>query len=132
MLAGCKEKAVTELPALEKTLWSAEMIGGKKIADNSKVTMRMDGGGRIYGSAGCNRYMGHYELNGANLQVNSMLGATRMACAEEKVMAQEQAFLDLIQQTKDYEITPDGKLIVKANYGKAIVFAPDADQNSGK
>jgi heat shock protein HslJ len=57
---------------------------------------------RAHGFAGCNRFFATYERSGASLRF-SAIGATRMACLEEGVMALEQAYLEALEATRRYE-----------------------------
>lgn len=75
-------------------------------------------GDRVFGTGGCNRFMGGFEAAGEQLSVEP-LASTFMAC-EDGVMAQETLYLTALQAAQRYEID-DGFL--------AIFYA--TDQGSG-
>lgn len=57
---------------------------------------------RIYGTSGCNKYFGTYQVDGNRISFGP-IAITRMRC-EDDSMAQEQAFLEAIQNTETYQI----------------------------
>lgn len=61
--------------------------------------------GRFAGFTGCNRLMGHYQVAPDSLALSS-LGTTKMACAQE-TMIQEQQLLEALQATRRYRILGD-------------------------
>lgn len=74
------------------------------------------------GNAGCNSYGGAYKTQGEMIQV-SALRSTLMACADEKAMAQESAYLDALQNARLFEVRDD---VLKITYGEGkgqLVFA---------
>lgn len=58
--------------------------------------------GRVSGGSGCNKLMGRYTLAGAALRFDA-LARTRAACAPA-LMAQETAFLDMLDRVRGYRI----------------------------
>ena len=65
------------------------------------------------GNAGCNNYGGDYRTQGEMIQV-SALRSTLMACADEKAMAQESAYLDALQNARMFEVRDN---VLKITYG---------------
>jgi heat shock protein HslJ len=65
-------------------------------------------GDRIFGSGGCNRFMGGYQTEGNQLTI-SPLASTRMAC-EESVMNQEIRYLMALEGAQRYEVNDQGEL----------------------
>lgn len=65
------------------------------------------------GNAGCNSYGGAYKTQGEMITV-STLQVTVMACADEKTMAQESAYLDALQNARTFELRGD---VLKMTYG---------------
>lgn len=59
--------------------------------------------GRLYGSAGCNRYSAGYEAPGDGELSISPIAATKMMCEH---MELEERYLDVLQQVKAYEYDP--------------------------
>jgi copper homeostasis protein (lipoprotein) len=91
---------------LEGTQWHLVEIGGQPSppgADSARqpgLTLLAEGR-KVQGSAGCNRMMGTYELDGAKLKFGPM-ATTRMACP---AMATETAFLKALDATTRYELS---------------------------
>lgn len=74
------------------------------------------------GNASCNSYGGAYKTQGELITV-STLQVTLMACADEKAMAQESAYLDALQNARLFEVRDD---VLKITYGEGkgqLVFA---------
>jgi heat shock protein HslJ len=61
----------------------------------------------IDGSSGCNNYMGASAIDGSTVSFGPFAG-TLMACADQAVMDQEQAFLTLLQTVDSWEGTAEG------------------------
>ncbi len=83
-----------------------------------KVTFSADG--RITGSSGCNTFMGRYEVDDQALSVGP-LASTRLACATPELQAQEQRFLQDLQQVTRLEVS-GGQLTLVTRDGSRIEF----------
>lgn len=92
--------------ALEGTAWRLVDIGGQPSpagTDSSRhpgFTLLAEGH-KVQGSAGCNRMMGTYELEGGKLKFGP-LATTRMACPARET---ETAFLKALGATTRYELS---------------------------
>jgi heat shock protein HslJ len=92
--------------ALEGTEWLLVDIGGQPPpagADSTRhpgFTLVADGR-KLQGSAGCNRMMGTYKLDGEKLKFGP-LATTRMACP---AMETETAFLKALEATTRYQVS---------------------------
>ena len=82
------------------------------------VTFSADG--RITGSSGCNTFMGRYEVDDQALSVGP-LASTRLACATPELQAQEQRFLQDLQQVTRLEVS-GGQLTLVTRDGSRIEF----------
>lgn len=61
-------------------------------------TAEFDGSGRMFGSAGCNRFTAGYEAGESGLEITAA-ASTRMFCTQPSgVMEQEAAFLAILAQ----------------------------------
>lgn len=116
---GGEEAPVSEI--VGKT-WVAEDIGGAGIVPNSDITLFLDKAKRAGGKAGCNTYGSAYQLDG-NALTFSQDFSTRMMCAPDGLMAQEQVYLDLMSKVTGYQMAGD-KLQLQTSDGKAIVYHP--------
>lgn len=87
--------------ALAGTRWRATAVNNGKgavasLVPGSTVTLAFGADGRASGTAGCNRYTAGYAQDGTQLRLQPP-ATTRMACADDSLMAQEQAFLQALQ-----------------------------------
>lgn len=101
--------------------WVVERIDGRGVVDNSRSTLTFDASGQIAGGAGCNRYTGTYQLQGAGLQVRG-LATTRMACAPA-LMEQEARFLKALGAASVWRLQADGSLLLAGPNGRALLLA---------
>jgi heat shock protein HslJ len=102
------EAQSTQLPGTE---WTAIGINNGKggvasLVAGSTVTLAFGTDGRASGSAGCNRYTASYESARDTLKFGTA-AATRMMCATEGVMEQEQAFLSALGKVATFRTEGD-------------------------
>lgn len=64
--------------------------------------IQFNGNGQVSGNAGCNRFFGPYVKTGSGGIAIGPVGATKMACPQE-VMEAENAFFSALAGTADYE-----------------------------
>ena len=89
--------------------WVVEdMTGG--LADRSRATLAFTADGRLAGRASCNNFTATFALTGETLTVGKA-ATTMMACAPS-LMQQEGRFLDILQNTRRFEITETGALVL--------------------
>ncbi|BAU10933.1 hypothetical protein LEP3755_14250 [Leptolyngbya sp. NIES-3755] len=76
--------------------------------------------GQIFGSGGCNRFIGGYEAKSGTVKI-STLASTFMAC-EEPIMSQETRFLTALQGAERYEVD-QGQLTIfyKTEQGEGVL-----------
>jgi heat shock protein HslJ len=98
--------------------WVVEDIGGGGIIDRSRATLNFRDDGRLAGRASCNSYAGTYALTGESLTIGKA-ATTMMACAPS-LMAQEQRFLEILQQVQRFEISATGALVLIDRTGRTI------------
>ncbi|MBU1187739.1 MAG: META domain-containing protein [Gammaproteobacteria bacterium] len=90
-------------PDLQDREWVLIELLGKPVASERPPTLRFDGAtGRLSGSDGCNRLMGHYRLGRMHrLHIGDNLAATMMACPDMETPRQ---FTAALQQVDNYSI----------------------------
>lgn len=71
----------------------------------TEITADFGENGQLTGSAGCNQYVADYETEGNKITISSAVATTRMACQEEGVMDQENAYLAALETADVYKIT---------------------------
>lgn len=89
------------------------------------LTLELAADGGIAGFAGCNRYFGRLDADGAP----GPLGSTMMACPPE-IMGQERSFLDLLQQVDRFQES-DGRLLAIGDGVVVAIFEPIAQDPRG-
>ena len=96
--------------ALENTPWQATGVnngrGGVVTDKNTPLALATFAGGIVQGKAGCNGFSAVYRAESGNLSITAVK-TTRMACAEEGVMALEANYLKALTQAVRYEINGD-------------------------
>lgn len=101
--------------------WRVEDISGRGVFDSALVTLEFDARGRVFGSAGCNRWFAGYELTGETLRFGPA-GATSMACAPA-LMDQEMRFLAALDGVAGFDIDATGALRLLSVGGAAVIMA---------
>lgn len=112
---GCAGEPLT---VLADTEWQVKTIKGQALADNIKVTVSFDGE-RVFGSSGCNRYFGSFQLTGEGLRFGAIAG-TRMACLSDGVSQVEHAFLSALEGVRRFDIGKQGELMLLNENGVII------------
>jgi heat shock protein HslJ len=114
-LTGCGGDPASLLQGPE---WTVEEIGGAALVPESAVTLNFGTDGSVSGASSCNRFMSGFELTGESLSIKQ--GAGSMMMCEEPLMEQEGRFLALLATINQFQITPDGALLLKAADGRTI------------
>jgi heat shock protein HslJ len=94
-------------------------LNGNPLLAGSTISAMFTQDGKISGSAGCNRYMGSYQISGSTISISSTLATTMMMC-ESSLMNQETAYLKALQEAKSYSIKAD-QLSLMDTDGKGLV-----------
>lgn len=102
--------------------WVAVEIGGQPVARGVETSFELDGGGRVSGRGGCNRYGGAARL-GADTLAFGPLMATEMACPRPE-MDQESRFFQAMAKVATWRLDA-GRLVLGDGEGRpVVVFAP--------
>ena len=88
---------------------------------DSTITLAFGADGNVSGNATCNTYNGTYTADGDAVTVGP-LATTRMACASDKLNAQEAQSLAALQNSATYDIT-NGTLTIRDAGGASQVIA---------
>jgi len=109
---------------LEGTHWQlSAMRSGQEesapVAAAARVTLQFQGG-RINGSAGCNRFFGAYAAEGNKLAITA-IGTTRMACPEPQ-MTLERAYLAGLHTITTFESVADQLHLADAMGDTTLIF----------
>jgi len=101
--------------------WAAVNINGVPVEAGAPVTLRLEGGDRIAGNAGCNTYSGSYRTTSKERIRVSALIITTVACAPAR-MDQERRYLSIIESAEGYSFYGDGSFSLIAGDGRAVRF----------
>ncbi|MCM0613472.1 META domain-containing protein [Marinobacter sediminum] len=99
--------------------WVVEDLAGGGIIDSSRITIAFLEGSRVAGRGSCNHYAGRYQLSGEGGLTFSQVATTRMACAPS-LMAQEDRFLNLMNQISRGRIGPHRELVLSTPEGVSM------------
>ena len=121
LLASCASATPASTPSqvasegdIVGITWLLEDLAGEAPVDGSPVTVRFTEVGALFGSGGCNRFAGTYEIDGATLTVGDALPSTMMACADD-VMTLETAFFTALTEARGFAV--DGETLTLNDEG---------------
>jgi heat shock protein HslJ len=117
---------VAQARSLAGTSWNVVNINNGReavvgIVSGSALTMAFDADGRVSGTTGCNRYTAEYWAEGDTLRFSSV-GATRLACADQALAEQEQAFLRALESVATMSFEGDRLYLRKADGALAVIL----------
>ena len=118
-----QESDVTQPIAIEGTVWKLISLTRQPILAESEITAEFTEG-RVNGSAGCNLYFADYQLDNAQLNIET-IGSTKKACPND-LMEQETTYLNFLDRAESTAVvdnvltinTPDGDLVFEAAVNK--------------
>lgn len=113
--AGAGSGTTIVAAPLESTDWHLASVGAQPAiptegANAARLRFVADSQ-RVLGGGGCNMLSGSYTLAGDSLRLREVV-STRMACADERLNAQEVAFLQALDDTRRYRISGDTLTLV--------------------
>ena len=106
---------------LEGTSWRLISYDGKAVIPGSGPTLFFEDG-KIGGNASCNTFGGSYKQTGNRLEIGETFW-TLMACVDDELMDQENAFMRLLSGTMNFEMN-SSQLVITSESGKMMVFVP--------
>lgn len=109
--------------ALSSRSWellSLDQSGTRK-AFVARVTLKFEKDGRISGSGGCNRYFATYKLSAKKRLTIGEIGRSKRMCLGD-VMAQENAFLDILKRVNAYAIVENRLQLFYDDGRDALLF----------
>lgn len=101
--------------------WKLTALDGKAPLDGTQITITFKAG-EISGNAGCNSYGGQYQVKDGKLTFSNLL-STLMACQDQGVMDQEQAYMQAIGQAAGFTLTDDRLQLTNANGNVILEFS---------
>jgi putative lipoprotein len=100
-------------PPILGVTWRAESIAGTPVARRSVSSLLIGDDMRAGGRGGCNSWFAQAAVSGQSLAF-SAVAATRMACLDDTLSAQEAAFFDALGQTRFYRLDGDTLTLLNA------------------
>src|SRR5690606_13695889 len=109
--------------ALVGTQWRLVSYGAPDaqtpVLGNSNLTLTFESASQLTGHGGCNGFGGEYSVAGDTLTVQNVV-STLMACTDDELMRQEQAYLEGLRFAQRYELA--GDQLVIAYLGGKLTF----------
>jgi heat shock protein HslJ len=99
--------------ALDGTEWVLNTLPGKTLIPDSFITLRFQDD-LVSGTDGCNRYSGAYTASELQLQFDSSMATTMMACTDP-LMEQASAYLAALAQVRSYRIAAGQLILLSAD-----------------
>lgn len=87
---------------------TASAIEGVGQMTNPVPNLTFSADGRVFGTTGCNRFVGSYDLSGEGLRFGPLAG-TRMACPAAQ-SATEAAMITVLDSVTRFDVTEDGQV----------------------
>ena len=125
-MMGCNAKDVADQSIDVKGEWRITYIGERPVIENSPAMISFEQDGRFGGNASCNRYFGSYTLEDSNLEIGEHMGSTRMMCAEQVLMEQEDLLFEILPKAATVH-NEDGQLVIRDKDGKQVLRADRVD-----
>lgn len=120
LTCGCARLSPAGGDPLDGTSWRLTSYDGQDPIPGSEVTITFYEGS-VQGSAGCNTFHGHYQIQGSTLTFDE-LAATEMACLEPQgIMEQEQAIMGTLWGAQSFERQGDRLKILRSD-GAGLVY----------
>lgn len=108
--------------SLVGTDWLLTDLVGTPVIANSKASIAFMDGGRAAGNGSCNRFTGAFSVSGDTIKLGPF-AATRMACMDGGVSAQEDRYLKLLEAARRFEIRNDLLLIYVEGFEKPLKYS---------
>jgi heat shock protein HslJ len=105
---------------LDGTSWTLTAIRGNPVVAGSSVTLEF-AQDDASGNGGCNQYRGAFSTEGSTLSIGPTI-ATKRACADRAMNAQETAYLEALSHTAKYEISGNRLVLRDAGNGALLEY----------
>lgn len=105
---------------LDGSAWVLTSLDGANPVPGGEPTLNFEDG-LVRGNASCNQFGGEYEIKGNTLVFAEAMDMTAMACLDEGIMDQEQAYMRMLSGEMQFEST-DGQLILTNQQGNVLIF----------
>jgi len=130
IISACSFDAREPVPdmTLASTSWVLKTLDGKPVTTDKLPTIQFDDT-RMNGYSGCNQFFGNYTSSNDGIFTTSAVGATKMACLDDK-NALEQQFFTQLEKANKYSVTREQLHLLDNGRNILMVFnaekpAPD-------
>ncbi len=114
---------------LAGTSWLLSTLDGQAPLAGTTITLEFADEENAAGTSGCNGFGASYEADGFHISFGPTVGTLR-AC-EEPVMAQEQAFLQVLADAAFYEVSASSLRLFDAQRTLLAEFVPASSELAG-
>ncbi len=121
MLTACGVKGTAGSAASLEGEWTLLTLDGAPVLSSAPITALFEDG-RIGGFSGCNSYSGAYTLDGSAVRFAEMM-MTLVACPEDGVMDQEQAYMKALSNISKFRLDNDRLELLDASGAARLVYA---------
>lgn len=121
LLTACANGAAA---SLDGTTWTLTAINKSAPLPGTAPTLQFEDG-QAGGNASCNSFGGAYQVSGSQISFEGLY-MTEMFCMDpEGVMDQEQLYLEMLSQAKEFELSED-RLVVIISDQQTLTFVRQA------
>lgn len=122
-----KTAAATQI-SLPGTDWVLTDLAGTPALPGGKATLGFPEAGRVAGNGSCNRFTGGVVISGDTLKMGP-LASTRMACVDNDVSKQEDAYFKALNAATRYAYQDPYLLIYSEGFDKPLRFTRAASSH---
>ncbi len=122
-----KTAAATQI-SLPGTEWVLTDLAGTPALPGGKATLAFPEAGRVAGNGSCNRFTGSVVISGDTLKMGP-LASTRMACIDNDVSKQEDAYFKALNAATRYAYQDPYLLIYAEGFDKPLRFTRAASSH---
>ena len=121
--------APAETRTLTSTPWRLQSFADEKGLMRTptvsvEISATFNEKGQVLGNAGCNDFMGNYQVDGDKLTITDLI-STEMYCGEPAdIMPTENAILENLRNSASFTIANDTLTIYGSDGAKLLVFTP--------
>lgn len=93
-------------------VWEPQLIGDQPVPGGAGLSLSVSFEGRVEGTTGCNRFSGTADLDAGWMQPGP-LAVTRMACAEPERAEREAVWLQALEESRAFVVSPEGLWLMR-------------------
>lgn len=108
------------------TAWQLVSLDGETPDGTVPLTLELDEEGFATGSGGCNQFSTTAFVSSSGMLSFGVIASTRMACLDGDIMAQEQAYLTILEAAEVTTYNPDTQELTLTSDAGTLVFVPVA------